>query len=204
MVQIGTRSIGTEDIRTMICSKRAAIFPLSKASSTSMMDCYPTPLENWLSRFNKNIFKPRDDPSSVLFCWSSGNIVVRERTIKRILSRSECLRNKILSRWWTWIIIPSKVTSPISIPGTFIIRNRIMCGRTFSNPKNRCNNVALPRLAIESLSQWRRRCLRFHSRDSCWFDSLLTQLQRHRFKFFLTISRGWFVFFISSWSCNAT
>ena len=70
------------------------------------------------------------------------HVIVRQSHIKWVFPGRKSDWNKILP--FSWIILASVVAYPIYVPSTLGIRNRIVFGRLFSNPKYRGHNLVFP------------------------------------------------------------
>ena len=75
------------------------------------------------------------------------HVVIGQRAIKRILPRDERSRNVIPARGRLGSIEAAVIRGPVRVPGTLVIRDRIISAGLLANPKNRRHDVRLPRIA---------------------------------------------------------
>src|ERR1700730_3458272 len=71
-------------------------------------------------------------------------IVVRKGAVKWVLPRREFYRSVILPTRGVGIIKATVAFRPFFVPRTGAVRHRIIFGRLFADPENRCHNLSLP------------------------------------------------------------
>src|SRR3954466_246011 len=72
-------------------------------------------------------------------------VVIRKRTVKRVLLRFEFYRDIITSMGGIWIVKTTVVFGPLFVPGTCAIRRQIISTWQFPDPKDGCYDICFPR-----------------------------------------------------------
>ena len=132
----------------MVGAKRPGIFPLRVNDPVCFANCNPAAFTHRNARPLIRFVEPWNDAGRFRMMTGGCLIVVGQRAVKRILARGEFDRNVILAPRRVRIVEATVTSRPIFIPGTRAIRYRIVCGRCFTNPKNRGHNIALPRITF--------------------------------------------------------
>src|SRR5580692_11718013 len=112
-----------------------------------MPDGEPSALEHSLPLSNKSLFKPGDHLSCFRLGAATFDIIVRQRHVERILARNKTYGNKVPATGRIRIVIPAVARAPVLVPGTPIVRNRVVSGWAFTDPENCGHNIALPAIA---------------------------------------------------------
>ena len=100
----------------MIGAKRAAIFPLRVADSIPLAYGDPAILAHRLTRLRMDLLEPRDDSPRLRLEPPLVNIVVWQRTVKRILIWHERDRDVIMPGCRLRVVHSAKVRQPILVP----------------------------------------------------------------------------------------
>ena len=153
LIQIGSRAFVAKDILPVIGAERATIFPLSITNSVPVTNGKPTTFQDGLTIPDIRLLKPRDDLAGFRFGSTAFDVVVGKRDIKRILPGNEVDRNKISSGSGIRAIIASIAIVPIPIPGTTIVRDRVIAARAFTDPEDGGNNSKFPGVAAGTSTQ---------------------------------------------------
>src|ERR1043166_1927190 len=101
-------------------------------------------LAHRLTRARVGLFEPWNYQWRFRFELAVADIVIRQRKIKWILSRSKSDRNVVTTRRCIGIVIATIVGLPIEIPAALEIWNRIIAAGLLPNPEHCCNNVCFP------------------------------------------------------------
>ena len=117
---------------------------MSITDAVAFADCNPPILADGLPGFGVTLFKPRNNQWRLGFELAVGHIVVREGAVKWILPRHEPGGDIVAPRGRIRIIKATIIRSPIGIPGTFVIRHRIVSASLFADPKYRGHDIAFP------------------------------------------------------------
>ena len=134
----------------MVGAERTAVFPLRVADAVSVLDCDPPALEHGLARALESLLEPGNDLAGLRFGRAAGDIIVRQRDVERVLPRGEFGRDVVPAGGWIGIVVAAVVAGPIDIPGAFVIRNRVIDRRTFSDPEDRGHDLPFPGIPVES------------------------------------------------------
>src|SRR4029077_15881971 len=129
------------------------VFPLGITDSVTMTDSEPSAFKNGLAVTDEGLLKPRNHLAGFRFRATPFDIVVRQSDVKRILARNEVDRNKISSGGGFRGIIASIAIVPVSVPGTAIIRDRVVAAWAFAYPKDCRNDPKFPGVAAGSSTE---------------------------------------------------
>src|SRR6516162_8426113 len=155
LVQIGPRALVSENILPMIRAERAAIFPLRITNSISVSNSDPPTLENSLAVASESLLEPGNHLIGFRFGVTAFDIVVRQSGVKWILARHKIQRDKISAIGRFGVVITSIAEIPIPVPGTPVIRNRVIAARALANPEDRSYDAEFPRITAGTATQSR-------------------------------------------------
>src|SRR4029453_3879746 len=116
-----------------------------------------------MSLLHKGLSKPWDNNRRFGLKLSVRDIVIRERAVKRVLPRDEIYWHVVVSPGRIGVVVTAVIARPLRVPGTLVIRNGIIRGRHFADPKNGCDNVRFPRITG-------RRKARSGRNENLWLD----------------------------------
>jgi hypothetical protein len=92
-----------------------------------------------------------------------GDVVVRQRAVEWILTGNKSYGDIIASRRRVGGIEATVIARPIRVPGTPVVRHRIVASGFFSDPKDRRHNIRFPRKTLYrgARARWNKN-LRLH------------------------------------------
>ena len=131
----------------MVCPKRSRIFPLCICDSIAFADGNPPIFASGDTRALIRFFKPRNNARCFGLVAFARLIVVRERAIKRILSRGKFYRDIVAAMSRIGVIKTAVALGPLLVPRTRPIWHQIMSGGLFANPKDGRYDTCFPRVA---------------------------------------------------------
>ena len=82
----------------MVGAERTAIFPLRVTRAIALADGDPTVLANGMPRLSVGLLKPRNDQRCLWLELTMRDVIIGQRTIKRVLTRHEGDRNVVTPR----------------------------------------------------------------------------------------------------------
>ena len=129
----------------MVCPKRPGVFPLCICDSIAFADRNPPIFASGSSWASICFFKPRNNARCFRVVASVRFIVVRERAIKRVLPGSKFYWDIVGPMSRIWVIKPAVALCPLFVPGTGPIRDKVVSGGLFANPKNSRHDTCFPR-----------------------------------------------------------
>src|SRR2546430_15909217 len=118
LVQIWFGPLVPENILPMIGTKRPSIFPLRVSDAIAFANRHPTPLARANRRTLISVLEPWNNLGCFWPMTARNLVVVRQRTIKRILPRGEIRRNIASAVSTIRIIEPAVAVGPIFVPRT--------------------------------------------------------------------------------------
>src|SRR4026208_1685853 len=133
----------------MVCAKRTTILPLRITRALDLTNRNPTIPAYRLPRPPVIMFKPRNHQRRLRFELTMRDIIIGQRTVKRVLLRNKSYRDVIASCTGIRSIGSTVILCPIKVPGTFVVWNRIIATGLFTNPKYRGDDIALPRITLD-------------------------------------------------------
>ena len=128
----------------VIGAKRAAIFPLRVADSIPLAYGDPAILAHRLTRLRMDLLEPRDDSPRLRLEPPLVNIVVWQRTVKRILIWHERNRDVIMPGCRLRDVYSAKALQPILVPNALVLWRRFSRNLFFADPKNYCGDGRFP------------------------------------------------------------
>src|SRR5262249_16631351 len=134
----------------MVCAKRPAILPLRITDAVSFTNGNPAMAADRLARPGVGLLKPRDHQRGFGLKLAVRDIVIRQCEVERILPRDKRDWNVIPARARLRSIRATIVRCPIQIPRTLVVRHRIVSAGLFPHPKDRGDNIHLPRVTLDS------------------------------------------------------
>src|SRR3954470_10918348 len=163
MVQIRLRPLVAENILKMVGAKRPTILPLRVTEAIPFPNGNPTIAADRLPRSGVGLLKPRDYQRRFRLKLAVCHIVVRQCDVERILPRDERNRDVIPACARVRVIRAAVIRRPVQIPRTLKIRDGIISAGLFADPKDRSDNVRLPRVTLDRRpGTGRDQDLRFH------------------------------------------
>src|SRR4051794_41039209 len=148
MVKIRLRPLVPKNVLKMIRAKRPAILPLGVADAIPLTNGDPSMAADRLPRAGVGLLKPRDHKRRFWLELAVRDIVIRQREVERILLRDEGYWNVIAARARLRVIRAAVIRCPIQIPRTLVVRHRIVSASFFPHPEHGCDNIHLPRVAL--------------------------------------------------------
>src|SRR4051794_41187793 len=136
----------------MIRAKRPRVLPLRVRDTVSVTDRNPAPFAGRNGRPLVSFLEPRNDVRCLRPMSLARLVVVRQRDVKRILSRSERGRNVAAPIAFVGIVESAVVLRPIFVPRTGLVRHGIVRRRLLPNPEDRRDDLLLPRILISDRS----------------------------------------------------
>jgi len=133
-----------ENILPIIRSEWANIFPLGVTNPVPMPNGNPFASADRLAISNEGASKPRNYLRDFRFGVTVRDVIVRQSDIKWILPGKKIGWNKIRPSPRGRVVVPTIARKPTSIPGAFVVGNRIVSGCPFTYPEDRGRDVHLP------------------------------------------------------------
>src|SRR4051812_26505546 len=94
----------TEDVLKMVGAERSAIAPLGVTNMVAFSYRDPAIAADTLPFALEDLSKPGNYRGGLRFRLATGDVVIRKRTIKRILLWEEPRRTVPRARSWVWIV----------------------------------------------------------------------------------------------------
>src|SRR4030095_9024986 len=137
-------------ILPIIGAERSCVFPLRIDRSIPFANRDPSILAGGNAGALVRLLEPRHDARRFRPVTGRYLVIVGKRAVKRVLSRRELYRNIIAATCGIWIVKSAVTSAPIFVPGAPPVRHGIISARLLADPKDRCHNVFLPRIALPS------------------------------------------------------
>src|SRR4029453_12962122 len=122
--------------------------PLRINRSIPFADCDPSTFARGNAGTLVRFFEPRHDTRRFRSMTGGCLVIVGKRAIKRILSRRKFHRKVVDPVGGIWVVKTAVIPGPIFVPGAPPVRHGIISARPLADPKDRCHNIFLPRIAL--------------------------------------------------------
>src|SRR5436190_4337871 len=148
LVEIWFGAFVAKNVLPVIGAERPGIFPLRVNDAITFANCNPTILARAYRGPLIGVLEPRNHMRRFRSMPIRRLVVVGQCTIKWILARPEVRWNVTRAVSPIRIIESAVAASPVLVPRTRTIRDRIISTRLLADPENRCHNFLFPRITF--------------------------------------------------------